>query len=151
MNQSSAHIEDGNNSIDPMEAFPVIPSTLDSLEDDASKRNKGYTNGKNSQSVFIEVNRASVLSHANETSEIIFKDLKYSVTFKGKGKKKEIVEKPILKGITGLFRPGRLTAIMGASGAGKTSLLNVLVRNIHIYISFYVPHLGIVLFLRLEN
>lgn len=36
-------------------------------------------------------------------------------------------EKHILSGITARFRPGRLTAIMGASGAGKTSLLNILV------------------------
>ena len=35
-------------------------------------------------------------------------------------------EKTILNGLNGVFQPGRFTAIMGASGAGKTSLLNVL-------------------------
>lgn len=34
--------------------------------------------------------------------------------------------KYILKNISGILRPGRLTVILGASGAGKTSLLNVL-------------------------
>ncbi|XP_066247264.1 ATP-binding cassette subfamily G member 4 [Euwallacea similis] len=34
--------------------------------------------------------------------------------------------KKILKGISGLFKSGELTAIMGPSGAGKTSLLNIL-------------------------
>lgn len=34
--------------------------------------------------------------------------------------------KRILKGVSGRFRPGRLTAILGPSGAGKTSLLNCL-------------------------
>ncbi|KAJ3068749.1 ATP-binding cassette sub- G member 2 [Podochytrium sp. JEL0797] len=34
------------------------------------------------------------------------------------------VETPILKNVSGFFRPGKLTAILGASGAGKTSLLH---------------------------
>lgn len=41
-----------------------------------------------------------------------------------RSKKAEMVSKPILNGITGVFNPGRLIAVMGASGAGKTSLLN---------------------------
>ncbi|KAK9861986.1 hypothetical protein WJX84_003567 [Apatococcus fuscideae] len=35
-------------------------------------------------------------------------------------------ELELLKGITGAFRPGVLTALMGASGAGKTTLMDVL-------------------------
>jgi ABC-type multidrug transport system ATPase subunit len=31
----------------------------------------------------------------------------------------------VLAGVSGALRSGRLTAIMGPSGAGKTSLLNV--------------------------
>jgi len=34
--------------------------------------------------------------------------------------------KAILKGVSGLFPAGELSAIMGASGAGKSSLMNVL-------------------------
>lgn len=34
--------------------------------------------------------------------------------------------KKVVKGVTGLFKSGELTAIMGPSGAGKTSLLNIL-------------------------
>ena len=33
---------------------------------------------------------------------------------------------PLLQGITGAFRPGVLTALMGISGAGKTTLMDVL-------------------------
>ena len=32
----------------------------------------------------------------------------------------------VWQGITGAFRPGVLTALMGASGAGKTTLMDVL-------------------------
>jgi len=35
-------------------------------------------------------------------------------------------KKQILHGITGFARPGQVMAVMGASGSGKTSLLNVL-------------------------
>ncbi len=42
----------------------------------------------------------------------------------------EAPRKVILKAISGIFRPGRLTAIMGPSGAGKTSLLDVLAGNV---------------------
>jgi len=40
------------------------------------------------------------------------------------------VSKEILKGITGIIKHSRVTAIMGASGAGKTSLLNILACRI---------------------
>ncbi|RKP12959.1 P-loop containing nucleoside triphosphate hydrolase protein [Piptocephalis cylindrospora] len=53
---------------------------------------------------------------------ISFRDLSYWVPLPGKGDKK----KNILKSITGALRPGRFTVIMGASGAGKTSLLNLI-------------------------
>lgn len=35
-------------------------------------------------------------------------------------------KKPVLKGVSGRAEPGRLTAIMGPSGAGKTTLFNCL-------------------------
>ncbi|KAL7751228.1 hypothetical protein RI367_003434 [Sorochytrium milnesiophthora] len=60
---------------------------------------------------------------AHEQMDIAFQDLSYNITI-GKGKKR--LEKNILKGVSGRFGKGRLTVILGASGAGKTSLLNVL-------------------------
>ncbi|KAJ1660003.1 hypothetical protein IWQ61_000996 [Dispira simplex] len=40
-------------------------------------------------------------------------------------------EKQILSKITGAFQPGRLTAILGPSGSGKSSLLNVVAGSAH--------------------
>ena len=42
----------------------------------------------------------------------------------GRGAKRQRLE--ILSGVTGAFRPGVLTALVGVSGAGKTTLMDVL-------------------------
>ncbi|XP_050443221.1 ATP-binding cassette sub-family G member 1-like [Adelges cooleyi] len=55
--------------------------------------------------------------------DLSFEDLSYSVSYFSKFKK---VKKEILHGINGTFRSGELTAIMGPSGGGKSTLLNVL-------------------------
>lgn len=58
---------------------------------------------------------------------VTFKDVKYEVKIK-EGKypcsKKTIHTKQILKSIQGHANPGETLFIMGASGSGKTSLLN---------------------------
>eukprot|EP00457_Paulinella_chromatophora_P001442 gb/GEZN01001444.1/.p1 GENE.gb/GEZN01001444.1/~~gb/GEZN01001444.1/.p1 ORF type:complete len:724 (-),score=147.90 gb/GEZN01001444.1/:876-2978(-) len=41
-----------------------------------------------------------------------------------------MIKKQILKNLAGAFIPGQLTAIMGASGSGKTSLLNMMVGKV---------------------
>ncbi len=49
--------------------------------------------------------------------------------------------KPILSEIRGIAHPGEITAIMGASGAGKTSFLDILARKNkrgHVSGEFYV-------------
>lgn len=59
----------------------------------------------------------------NSGLTITFKDISYAVDV-GTAKKPNV--RRILSDLSGVFKPGRFTAIMGASGAGKTSLLNVL-------------------------
>ncbi|XP_046451696.1 ATP-binding cassette sub-family G member 1-like isoform X1 [Daphnia pulex] len=54
-----------------------------------------------------------------KTLDFSFRDLSYTV---GKGKN----VKTILHQMSGIFKSGQLTAILGPSGAGKTSLMNIL-------------------------
>ncbi|KAE9042386.1 ABC transporter G family member 32 [Phytophthora rubi] len=42
------------------------------------------------------------------------------------GKSKEMVTRELLKGVTGYALPGTMTALMGSTGAGKTTLMDVL-------------------------
>jgi ABC-type multidrug transport system fused ATPase/permease subunit len=71
--------------------------------------------------------------NGRQQAQVVFEDCGYAipvpVSVKDKKEslgKKSVSKKEILKDITGTFRPGRLIAVMGASGAGKTSFLNFL-------------------------
>ncbi|EEF48303.1 ATP-binding cassette transporter, putative [Ricinus communis] len=59
---------------------------------------------------------------------ITFDEIKYAVDMPQEMKSQGITEDrlQLLKGVSGAFRPGVLTALMGASGAGKTTLMDVL-------------------------
>ncbi|KAJ3094849.1 hypothetical protein HDU96_001449, partial [Phlyctochytrium bullatum] len=67
---------------------------------------------------------------SSEGLEVVYDDLGYEIDLvKTEGRKKVPFKRSILKNVSGYFRPGRFTAIMGASGAGKTSFLNVIAGN----------------------
>ena len=65
----------------------------------------------------------TAISQTSEPIKITWENLEFSVT---KKVKKQTVTTNILKGCSGSAMPGQATFIMGASGAGKTSLLNVI-------------------------
>ena len=63
----------------------------------------------------------------NEPIDIVFQNLTYIVNDSAQSKlQKKEIKKTILNNISGYFCHGRLTGIMGPSGAGKTSLLEIL-------------------------
>lgn len=63
-----------------------------------------------------------------EPLSITFSEIKYSVDMPQAMRLQGITEERLLllKGISGSFRPGVLTALMGVTGAGKTTLMDVL-------------------------
>ncbi|KAI9122006.1 hypothetical protein K1719_006695 [Acacia pycnantha] len=63
-----------------------------------------------------------------EPHSITFDEVTYSVDMPQEMKSRGVVEDRLvlLKGVSGAFRPGVLTALMGVTGAGKTTLMDVL-------------------------
>ncbi|KAG6615866.1 ATP-binding Cassette (ABC) Superfamily [Phytophthora cinnamomi] len=89
---------------------------------------KTMTDNASTDEVYVEVGTPSAPNGAVvksgglpfTPSNLCIKDLEYFVTLPS-GE-----EKQLLRGITAHFEPGRMVALMGATGAGKTTLMDVI-------------------------
>ena len=66
---------------------------------------------------------------------LTWENVNYSVEIK-KGLFKKADSKQILHDLSGIVRPGQLLAIMGSTGAGKSSLLDVLAMRLIFFTIF---------------
>ncbi|KAJ0075710.1 hypothetical protein Patl1_34366 [Pistacia atlantica] len=116
----------------------VVPE--ESQRDEHDNKNGGVSqlsnHESNSRNRAQSGDRAAQASHDKkkgmvlpfEPHSITFDEITYSVDMPQEMKLQGVVEDKLvlLKGVSGTFRPGVLTALMGVSGAGKTTLMDVL-------------------------
>ncbi|TNV81553.1 hypothetical protein FGO68_gene4885 [Halteria grandinella] len=74
----------------------------------------------------------SIMPQSKQPVKLSFNDIEFEIPIahnitNSEGKNvKTVIRQKIVKGCSGYALPGQTTYIMGSSGAGKTSLLNIL-------------------------
>eukprot|EP00899_Mesostigma_viride_P014234 jgi/Mesvir1/22811/Mv14223-RA.1 len=124
----------------PMRQESPPPSSLIDGVADGGAVNSAV-NGAANGAVDGSANGSRGVDHTFEPASIVFRDIRYSVPLAKKGSNSNAVALPdaggkakessphhleLLKGISGHAAPGTMTALMGGSGAGKTTLMDCL-------------------------
>ncbi|KAK3416804.1 hypothetical protein EUGRSUZ_H02564 [Eucalyptus grandis] len=116
---------EGNKNVDRIEGSIQLQSRGSSLRNGSGRSSKP-TPPWPETAVAANTKRGMVLPF--EPHSITFDKITYSVDMPREMKNQGAPEERLvlLKGVSGAFRPGVLTALMGISGAGKTTLMDVL-------------------------
>ncbi|BFG24580.1 hypothetical protein CerSpe_108540 [Prunus speciosa] len=114
-------------------AYVFALTYLDSYDKaQASQSEESQTNeaenAGNKAGTEINSNKKKGMTLPIQQQSLTFDDIVYSVDMPQEMKNQGVSEDKLvlLKGVSGAFRPGVLTALMGVSGAGKTTLMDVL-------------------------
>ncbi|PQQ21262.1 pleiotropic drug resistance protein 1 [Prunus yedoensis var. nudiflora] len=104
----------------------ILPCNQNSSSERSKTESKGQNRTEVSLQTIHNTKRGMVLPF--EPHSITFDEIIYSVDMPQEMKIQGVMEDKLvlLKGVSGAFRPGVLTALMGVSGAGKTTLMDVL-------------------------
>ncbi|KAL8118558.1 hypothetical protein AgCh_016181 [Apium graveolens] len=117
--------------LDPLGKTQTISPEEEPADDIVLSSQQGNSAGRaGSRGIHFEAseNKKKGMILPFKPHSITFDDVKYSIDMPLEMKEQGVAENKLLllKGVSGSFRPGVLTTLMGVSGAGKTTLMDVL-------------------------